>query len=190
MRHISRASPFLANTSATLRPSDAIIGNKNYGKDSLIISGRNRRTRGGSRISLAGHSRQDVEFEVEDSTSPGRGRQPDDDIEVTVELNSKEDSHGGFSERERYSDADMEVVIGVESGHEEIIDEHLLERNIIGSDELSGIFSEKRAEPTGSDTDIKDFSSTVDEIEGRFVDVFQIDTDGNDEQMPDLRLRD
>ena len=121
-------------------------------------------------------SEQDVEFEVEDIISPGRGRQPDDDVEVTVELDSKEDSHGGFSERERYSDADMEVVIGVESGHEEIIDEHLLERNIVDSDKLSGIFSEKKTESTGSDTDIKDFSSTVDEIEGKFDDVFQIDT--------------
>ena len=74
----------------------------------------------------------------------------------------------------------MEVVIGVESGHEEIIDEHLLERNIVDSDELSGIFSEKRAEPTGSDTDIKDFSSTVDEIEGKFDDVFQIETGRHD----------
>jgi len=118
-----------------------------------------------------------VEFEVEDIVSSEEGRQPDDDVEITVELDNKKDPRGTFSERERYSDADMEVVIGVDSGQDEIIDEHLVQRNIGGSDTPSGISTDYTDIPVeSSDADIPDFSSTVDAIEGTFNDVFQVDT--------------
>jgi hypothetical protein len=135
-------------------------------------------------IFAGGGNRQDVEFEVEDIVSPKNNRPPDEDVEVTVELDSKPKSSGGFSERERYSDNDMEVVIGVESGQDEIIDEHLLERNIDRPDRASGIPAEKETGPAGgSDVNIQDFSSTVDAIEGKFDDVFQIDRGRHDTEQ-------
>lgn len=132
-------------------------------------------------VFAGGADGQDVEFEVEDIVPPTRGKPPDDDVEVTVELDDKPDPRSGFSERERYSDDDMEVVIGVESAQDEIIDEHLIERNIVGSDETSDSTAGRMpTPPEGSAADIKDFSSAVDAIEGKFDDVFQIDTGRHD----------
>ena len=120
---------------------------------------------------------QEVEFEVEDVISSEKNGERGDDVEITVELDDEPPSRGRFSERERYSDDDMEVVIGVESGHDEIIEEHLLERNIVDSHEAAGIDSDNRIEPTAvSVADDRDFSSTVDAIEGTFDDVFQVET--------------
>jgi hypothetical protein len=133
-----------------------------------------------------GASEQDVEFEVEDIVSPEKRRQPDEDVEVTVELDTKREPRGGFSERERYSDADMEVVIGVESGQDEIIEDHLLERNIVDSNRAGGAHTERPAEPPDSAADMRDFSSTVDAIEGKFDDVFQIDTGRHDTGQSDV----
>ncbi len=127
------------------------------------------------------HSDQEVEFEVEDIIPSEKNGEAGDDVEITVELDDKPDTHGRFSERERYSDADMEVVIGVESGQDEIIDEDLLERNIVDSHNVPDAGSGDWIEPTsGSGADDRDFSSTVDAIEGQFDDVFQIETGRHD----------
>jgi hypothetical protein len=132
-------------------------------------------------IFAADHSDREVEFEVEDIISSEKGRETGDDVEVTVELDNKPDSRGRFSERERYSDDDMEVVIGVESGQDEIIDEHLLERNIVDSHDVTGAGSGGGIESTGTaGADDRDFTSAVDAIEGKFDDVFQIERGQHD----------
>ncbi len=124
---------------------------------------------------------QDVEFEVEDVITSEENGPGSDDVEVTVELDEKPPARGSFSERERYSDADMEVVIGVESGQDEIIEEHLIERNIVDSREnggaTTGVRPESASAPGAED---QDFSSAVDAIEGKFDDVFQVETGHHD----------
>jgi len=136
---------------------------------------------------------QEVEFEVEDVVSSKKGRDSTDDVQVTVELDDNAQPHGTFSERERYSDADMEVVIGVESGQDGIIDEHLLKRDTVDSDHSKGIDSDDIRESTrASAPDEGDFSSAVDAIEGRFDDVFQVETGQHDtgDESPSINVFD
>jgi hypothetical protein len=157
----------------------AIIGNKNTTEKILYyLQGEIDENEEEHQSVFAGNtSEQEVEFEVEDIISSEREGQADDDVEVTVEIDDQPSPRGGFSERERYSDDDMEVVIGVEEGQDEIIDEHLLERNIIDKSDGTGdgVESEK-----GSSSDEQDFSSAVDAIEGKFDDVFQVDQEQRD----------
>ncbi len=154
----------------------AIIGNKNTTEKVLYyLQGEIDESEEDRESVFAGNAAdQEVEFEVEDVISSERDAPADDDVEVTVEIDNLPGSRGGFSERERYSDDDMEVVIGVEEGQDEIIDEDLLQRNIFDNGKSAG----DRVKPAPAED--QDFSSAVDAIEGKFDDVFQVDSGPRD----------
>ncbi len=90
-------------------------------------------------------------------------KSPDDDYEVTIELEDTEMAKEDFKAKETYSEDDMEVTIELEEvdggkGDIELsIDNGILERGSV----------------TGDERDV--FSSTVDEIEEKFSEVFDVE---------------
>jgi hypothetical protein len=130
---------------------------------------------------------QEVEFEIDEIVGADDRAGAGDDVQVSIEIDDAKDKKGGFLERERYADDDMEVVIGVQEGGEEVIEDHMLRRSIVGGGSPEG------GEPgSAGDIDIgiggapvgaevtgegpsRDFTSALDAIEGKMDDVFTAD---------------